>query len=405
MAPLLQILFVLLFITYSCPAQTQFPSKKFIAPPDSKIGLFSPGVMVGKTLYIAGKGDHIPVGGHHKTFPEQARQCLENVRATLKLAGLDMQHIVAAWVFLDDANNYEELNKLFFEYFPHNPPARTALQVGKIPGDSHIEITAIAYSDLSEVKIITSPEFPLQNRPYSHGALAGNTLYLSGIGDHLPDKSHPETFEEQVRQALKNLGMILRAAGLDYRHVVWSNVYLDNFESYGQMNSIYSQFFEFGNTPARGTIFVDKIPGNSHIELTCIASTDLTARKAILPANMKPSATASPGVLAGDILYLSAKSGFIPGNGIVATDLEGQLHQTFRNLLDGLQEAGLGLDDVVSTNVYLRDLKDFEGMNKIFRQYFPSGPPVRTTIQQNSGYEKNNALEQISLIAARTKKQ
>ena len=78
-------------------------------------------------------------------------------------------------------------------------------------------------------------------------------------------------------------------------------------------------------------------------------------------------------------------------------------NQTFQNLLDGLEEAGLGFEDVVSANVYLRDLKDFQRMNKIFRQYFSSGPPVRTTIQQNSGYEKNNALEQISVIAARTK--
>lgn len=377
-------------------------TKKFIHPPGSKIGMFSPGIMVGKTLYVAGKGDHIPGGGHPKTFPEQARQCLENVRSTLKLANMDMENVVKAWVVLDDLENYDALNKVFWEYFPKNHPARTTLQVGKIPGDSHIEITAIAYGDLSEIEIIHPPDSPASNRPYSPGVLAGNTLYISGKGDQLPDGSHPATFEEQVRQALENVGSVLKAAGLDFQHVVWCNPYLDKYENSSEMNSVYSQYFEFGKTPARGTIFVDKIPGGSHIEITCIATTDLSSRKVIRPANMKPSPTASPGIMAGDILYLSAKSGFVPGNGIVAEDLEGQLHQTFQNLLDGLQEAGLGFENVVSANVYLRDLEDFERMNKIFRQYFSSGPPVRTTFQQNSGYEKNNALEQISLIAART---
>ena len=383
---------------------SQLPAKKFIHAPGTKIGLFSPGVMVGKTLYIAGKGDHIPGGGHPENFAGSVRQCLDNVRSTLKLANMDMEHVVKSWVVLKDLNDYNELNKAYWEYFPKNPPARTTLQVGHIPGDSRIEITVIAYSDLSEIEIISPPELPPHNRPYSAGVMAGTTLYLSGFGDHKPDGTHPPTFKEQVKQTLDNIGFVLKAAGLDFRHVVWTNPYLDNHDNYGKMNSVYRQYFEFGNTPGRGTIFVDKIPGDSHVEITCIATTELSERKAVRPANMKPSPTASPGVFAGNTLYLSAKSGFVPGDGIVAQDLEGQLHQTFQNLLDGLEEAGLGFEDVVSANVYLRDLKDFQRMNKIFRQYFSSGPPVRTTIQQNSGYEKNNALEQISVIAARTKK-
>lgn len=398
-------LFILISFLLSQTLFAQPPIKKIIIAPGDKVGLFSPGVQVGKTLYISGKGDQIPGGGHPATFPDQVKQCLENVKSTLKLAGMDMQNVVTAWVFLDDLNNFAAMNEIFKSYFSKDPPARTTLQVGKIPGDSHIEITCIAYSDLAERKIVAPPDFVPGKLPFSPGILAGNTLYISGKGDQLPDGKHPATFPEQVKQCLENVGATLKDAGLSFKNVVLSNVYLDNYENMEAMNKIYSQYFESGNTPARGTIFVDKMPGDSHVEITCIATTDLASRKSIRPSNMEPSPTASPAILAGDMLYLSAKSGFVPGQGIVVQDFEGQLHQTFQNLLDGLKEAGLGFEDVVSANVYLKDLKDFERMNKIFKQYFSTNPPVRTTIQQNAGYEKNNALEQISLIAARTKKE
>ena len=383
--------------------QAQEMVKKLITPPGSKIGLFSPGVRVGETVFVSGKGDQIPGGGHPPNFEGSVRQCLENVRSTLQLTGLDMQHVVQAWVVLKDLNNYDVLNKVFFEFWPEKFPARTTLQVGNIPGDSPIEITAIAYGNPSEIRHINPPHLAAPGRPYSAGVIAGDLLYLSGKGDSRPDGSQPETISEQVRQTMGNIGAVLKEAGIDFSHVVWCNPYLDDYENYGAMNSIYKDYFEFGATPARGTIFVDKIPGGSHVEITCIAVMDKSSRRVIRPSNMEPSATASPAVWGGDLLFLSAKSGFVPGNGIVAQDLEGQLHQVFQNLLDGLNESGLGFEDCVSANVYLRDLATFERLNAIFRQYFSEGPPVRTTFQQNSGYEKNNALVQISLIASKAK--
>jgi 2-iminobutanoate/2-iminopropanoate deaminase len=53
-----------------------------------------------------------------------------------------------------------------------------------------------------------------------------------------------------------------------------------------------------------------------------------------------------------------------------------------RNLLDGLEEAGLTLANVVATNVYLDDIDEFAKMNKVYAEYFPGTPPTRTTVQQ-----------------------
>jgi gluconolactonase len=77
-----------------------------------------------------------------------------------------------------------------------------------------------------------------------------------------------------------------------------------------------------------------------------------------------------------------------------------------RNLLDGLEEAGMGFENVVATNVYLDDVRDFQHMNRIYKLFFDEKAPVRTTVQQHAaGVREANAkeqwptLEQISLIA------
>ena len=79
-----------------------------------------------------------------------------------------------------------------------------------------------------------------------------------------------------------------------------------------------------------------------------------------------------------------------------------------RNLLDGLEEAGLTFGDVVATNVYLDDLGEFARMNKVYGSYFSATPPTRTTIQQVLSVERKAdaadrwpTLEQISLIAVK----
>ena len=77
-----------------------------------------------------------------------------------------------------------------------------------------------------------------------------------------------------------------------------------------------------------------------------------------------------------------------------------------RNLLDGLEEAGLDFDNVVAANVYLDDVQDFENMNRIYKLFFHMTPPARTTVQQHAAVtrkanerEQWPTLEQISLVA------
>src|SRR5436190_8105332 len=234
----------LLAFALAQPAWGQVPEKRFITADGKRpSGLFAPGVMVGKTLYIAGKGDYKP----NEEFPAKVENCLGEIEKTLKQAGLGMENVVKSFVYLEDREKYDEMNKYYGEFFPKNPPARTTLGVAQVPGDSRLEITCIAYADLAQKKAIGQPP---ANRPYSPGILAGDTLYVSGKGDQLPDGSHPATFEEQVRQCMRNVEETLKQAGLDFRHVAMSYVFLDKAENLATADKVYKEFFKPGDEPA-----------------------------------------------------------------------------------------------------------------------------------------------------------
>src|SRR4029079_200155 len=175
----------------------------------------------------------------------------------------------------------------------------------------------------------------------------------------------PESPEAQVQLALDRFSQTLEAAGADFKNVVFVNPYLTNKIPMEVMNRVYAKHFEFGNTPARATIQVIGLPSQANIEFTGVAVLDMSKRKAVRPKNMEPSPTASPCVFAGDALFCSAKSGFIPGplSGVYAATVEHQLRQTMRNQLDNFEEAGLTFNNVVAANVYLDNVDDFARMN------------------------------------------
>jgi 2-iminobutanoate/2-iminopropanoate deaminase len=368
---------------------------------DRPAALFAGGAMVGKTLYISGKGDYRP----NAEFPEKVKNCLGEIRKNLQSAGLDLRHVVKSFVYLEDRDKYADMNKYYGEFFGESPPARTTLGVAQVPGPSRLEITCIAYGDLSERKVVGKPRPGL---PFSPGILAGDTLYVSGKGDQLPDGGHPATFEEQVRQAMRNVEATLKEAGLDFRHVVMSHVFLDRYENLEATDRVYREFFADGGEPACATVFVDWIPGGSHVEVTCIATADLPARKVVRPAGLKSgpsfgSVTASPGVWAGDTLYLSALPGIRFVEGAPAGPLAEQVNQLARNHSTVLESAGLRIEDIISGCVYLRDMKDYDAMNAVYRPHFSRSGAVRTCLMPSSGIGTDGILVQASFIAARNR--
>jgi reactive intermediate/imine deaminase len=370
---------------------------------------YSPGVDAGDYIYISGQGPRRPDGSSPSSFEAQFRQALDNVKAIVESAGLTMEHVVYTQVYLQDINQYAEMNKIFREYFARTPPARAVLGVAGIP-EPPVQISAVAVRDLADERAVHPPNFNAED-PASPGILTHDRLFVSSMPGSDPVSGKvPDDPAAQVDLALDRVEAVVKAAGLDLSHMVFVNPYLTGAIPMRIMNQHYARRFEFGNTPARATIDVTSLPGGAHIEYTGVAVRDLNQRRAIRPKNMPPSPTASPCVFAGDTLYCSAKSGFIPGphGGVYAPTTPVQLRQTMRNLLDNLEEAEMNFDQVVDTNVYLDDLSDTAAFDEVYAQYFGALVPARTTIQQIAPAERKADkeehypdLEQISFIAVR----
>ena len=384
------------------PYQTSAPAKR----------VSSPAVDAGDYVYISGQGPRRSDGSLPANFSEQCRQALDNVRSAIEAAGLKVENVVYTQVYLEDISHYEEVNRVFAGYFGKTPPARAVLGVARVP-ESPIQINAIAVRDLAEKRAVYPPNFKPDDS-VAPGILTHDRLFVSAmIGSDPATGKVPDDPAMQVDLALDRMQAVLKAAGLDFSHMVFVNPYLTSEIPTRVMNERYARRFEFGNTPARATIQVASLPGGARIEYTGVAVRDLKQRQAVRPKNMAPSPTASPCVFAGNTLFCSAKSGFIPGphGGEYATTTPHQLRQTMRNLLDNLEEAGMSFDEVVATNVYLDNLQDAPTFDEVYMQYFGPVLPARTTIQQIAPTERKPDkddhypdLEQVSLIAIRSRR-
>ncbi len=365
----------------------------------------SSSVDAGDDVYISAQGPRGAEGQLPATFAAQVREALNNLKAVVESAGLTMDHVVYTTVYLTDIHQYEEMNRVYGEFFGKIPPARAVLGVAALP-DPPIEINAVAVRNLSERRAVSPPGYK-SDEPFSPGILTHDRLFVSALPATANDKGSDDP-AAQVDFALDRMKAVVEAAGLDLGHMVFVNPYLTAKFPARVMNQHYASRFEFGNTPARATIEVTSLPGGAQIEYTGVAVRDLKERRAVRPRNMPPSPTASPCVFAGDTLYCSAKSGFIPGaNGGVYTSTAGvQLRQTMRNQMDNLEEAGMDFCQVVSTTVYLDNLADTPEFDDVYLKYFHGKLPARTTVQQVAPAERTPDkdghypdLEQVSLIA------
>ena len=126
--------------------QQQSANKQVYNRPDARPGVLSPAVRVGDMLFLSGVMGTVQAGKLADGGIEgQTRQALENVKSALALAGASMTDVAKCTVFLTDAANFQEMNKVYREFFPSDPPARSTVAVAALvaPG-ALIEIECIA---------------------------------------------------------------------------------------------------------------------------------------------------------------------------------------------------------------------------------------------------------------------
>ncbi|MGB2965708.1 MAG: RidA family protein [Anaerolineales bacterium] len=127
-------------------------SKKVVVVPEKApkaIGPYSAAVKAGNLVFTAGQlgidqesGQFVPGG-----IEAETRQALMNLKAILEEAGTSLESVVKTTVFLQDMNDFGVMNVIYGEYFTENYPARSAVQVARLPKDGAIEIEAVALLD------------------------------------------------------------------------------------------------------------------------------------------------------------------------------------------------------------------------------------------------------------------
>ena len=125
-------------------------NKQIVSTPNAPaaIGPYSQGVKIGNLIFTSGQ---LPInlqsGELVADIEGATKQSLDNVKAILESAGTTMGKIIKTVVFLRDMNDFAAMNTVYATYFPSNPPARSAVQVARLPKDAIVEIEAIALAD------------------------------------------------------------------------------------------------------------------------------------------------------------------------------------------------------------------------------------------------------------------
>jgi len=116
----------------------------------SAIGPYSQAIKAGNLVFISGQVPIDPASGNlieDKSIKAQTRRSLQNLQGILSASGGSLQDVVRTTVYLTDLKNFGEMNAVYAEFFPTCPPARSTVEVSRLPKDVDIEIDCIAMLD------------------------------------------------------------------------------------------------------------------------------------------------------------------------------------------------------------------------------------------------------------------
>ncbi len=123
-------------------------TRKVVSSPNAPtaVGPYSQGIKTDSFIFLAGQ---IPLVGDTGKFvvgiiKEQTEQVIENIKALLASEGLDLTDVVKTTVFLADMNEFTAMNDVYMKYFSEPYPARSTVQVARLPRDARVEIEVIA---------------------------------------------------------------------------------------------------------------------------------------------------------------------------------------------------------------------------------------------------------------------
>ena len=122
-------------------------------------------------------------------------------------------------------------------------------------------------------KVINTTKAPSAIGPYNQSIKVNDTLFVSGQIPLVPKTMEliSGNIQKETHQVMKNLESILIEAGMSFKNVVKSTIYLDDMKNFSKVNDVYGSYFEKGDEPARETVAVKSLPKGVRIEISMIA--------------------------------------------------------------------------------------------------------------------------------------
>jgi 2-iminobutanoate/2-iminopropanoate deaminase len=302
----------------------------------------------------------------------QTRRALDRLRATLGAAGSSMAQAVTVHVYLKQASDFAAMNAIYAQAFPSSQPTRTTI-VAELTDGALVELSAVAVPTGALRETLHPKGWVTSPRPYSYIVRTQDFVFLSGLVSRRGADDQPVggPMTAQVRTVLDNAATLLETAGVSFKDVVTSRVFITDGAAFQEMNAEYRKSFPT-EPPARATVIAG-LMGASMVEITLVAA---RGGRQIAVAGSS-TAPLSAAVKAGPFVFLSGVLGNTAAN---ATDAAAQTRETLTRIGRTLQTAGLGFGDVVDNLVYLPRISDRATVDPILREVFPKDPPAETTV-------------------------
>ena len=231
--------------------------------------------------------------------------------------------------------------------------------------------------------------------PFSPCVRFGNTLYLSGmVGiNHLTGEVGVDA-AEQTLLALERIKHVLEQAGTTMDNVLSATCFLADAEDYPAFNQVYHGYF-IPNSPARLTVIAKPMRQDMLVEIMCTACIpDGVNQKEIITGGLPAGpAPVSPAVKFGNTIYLSGMVGISHLTGEVGKHVGKQTHHALDQIKQLLEDTGSSMDQVLTSNCFVKTRDDFPVFNDVWQQYFTSNYPGRATLE--SGFVRDDLVVEI----------
>ena len=121
--------------------------------------------------------------------------------------------------------------------------------------------------------IINTPNAPAPIGPYNQAVLVDNTLYASGQIALNPKTMElvTDNIQNETQQVMQNIEQVLKAASMDFGHVVKASIFISDMNDFAAINEVYGNYFDEATAPARETVQVAALPKHVNVEISVIA--------------------------------------------------------------------------------------------------------------------------------------